>query len=206
VRAIAAGGARTGESRIRAPEPRKLGWSGPERGLVAQKAHHEGNLGERTDGVREIPVVLVNRRGCRRTSRAARGQEGTARRTCTSSGSDRRIESLVASSTSSQRLQTSARDALHHPAKARRKGLGVDGRRSGSTKSPSFDEAAVAANLAFPTGERDRERQRLVCDRPLAEYATGKEHPSEGSRSRAYRSERCWSPWETRGHRQPRRS
>lgn len=128
------------------------------------------------------------------------------RRTCTSRGSERRIESVAASSTSSQRLQTSARGALHHPAKAGWKGHGIDGRRSGSTKSPSFDEAAVAANLALPPGERDRERQRLVCDRPMAEYATGRERPSEGSRSRAYRSERRWSPRETEGHRQPCRS
>jgi len=63
-------------------------------------------------------------------------------------------------------LQTSARDAFHHPAKAGRKGHGVDGRRSGSTKSPSFDEAAVEASLALPLWERDRGRQRLVCDRP----------------------------------------
>jgi len=63
-------------------------------------------------------------------------------------------------------LQTSARDALHHPAKAGRKGHGVDGRRSGSTKSPSFDEAAVEAGLVLPHKERDRGRQRRVRDRP----------------------------------------
>lgn len=50
----------------RAPEPRKLGWSGPERGLPPRKAGHEGNLEERRRGVREIPVVLVDRTDCRR--------------------------------------------------------------------------------------------------------------------------------------------
>lgn len=38
----------------------------------------------------------------------------------------------------------------------------------------------------------DRERQRLVPDRPLAENATGRERSAEGSRSRAHRSERRW--------------
>ena len=66
-------------------------------------------------------------------------------------------------------------------------------------KSPSFDEAAVAANLALPQKERDRERQRLVCDRPVAEYATGRERPSEGPRSRAYRSDLVLVPLGNRG-------
>jgi hypothetical protein len=87
------------------------------------------------------------------------------RRTRTSRSSDRRLESIVASPASSQRLQISAlRPSL--PRESRRKGHSADGRRSGSTKSPSFDEAAVAANLALPPGERDRGRQRLVCDHP----------------------------------------
>lgn len=38
----------------------------------------------------------------------------------------------------------------------------------------------------------DRERQRLVPDRPVAENATGRERSTEGSRSRAHRSERRW--------------
>jgi len=62
-------------------------------------------------------------------------------------------------------LQTSTQRPSS-PCESRRKGHGADGRRSGSTKSPSFDEAAVAANLALPSGERDRERQRQAYDRP----------------------------------------
>lgn len=50
----------------RAPEPRKLGWPGPERDWVTQEAHPEGNLEARANGAREIPVVLVDRRDCRR--------------------------------------------------------------------------------------------------------------------------------------------
>jgi hypothetical protein len=100
----------------RAPEPRKLGWSGPERDVATQEAHHEGNLGTRTNGAREIPVVLVNCRDCRRR-----------------------------------------RATLSPSCESRWKGHGVDGRRSGSIKSPSFDEAAVEANLAFPLkGARQR--------------------------------------------------
>jgi hypothetical protein len=57
----------------------------------------------------------------------------------------------------------------------------------------------VAANLALPPGERDRERQRLDCDRPLAEYAIGRERPPEGSRSRAYRSGTALVPSGNRG-------
>lgn len=50
----------------RAPDPRKLGWSGPERGWATQKPYAEGNLGVQVNGAREIPVVLVDRRDCRR--------------------------------------------------------------------------------------------------------------------------------------------
>jgi hypothetical protein len=115
------------------------------------------------------------------------------RRTRTSRSSDRRLESIVASPASSQRLQISAlRPSL--PRESRRKGHSADGRRSGSTKSPSFDEAAVAANLALPSGERDRERQRRACDRPRGRIRHREGAPSEGSRSRAYRSETRWSP------------
>jgi hypothetical protein len=46
----------------RAPEPRKLGGSGPERGLAAQEGGSRGQPREALNGVREIPVVLVDRR------------------------------------------------------------------------------------------------------------------------------------------------
>jgi len=38
---------------------------------------------------------------------------------------------------------------------------------------------------------------------PVAEYATGRVRSSEGSRSRAYRSEQRWFSWETKGHQWP---
>jgi len=67
----------------RAPGPRKLGWSGPERGLAAQEGGSRGQPRETLNGAREIPVVLVDRRDCRRRRSAPRchakaGREGTA--------------------------------------------------------------------------------------------------------------------------------
>ena len=45
----------------------------------------------------------------------------------------------------------------------------------------------------------DRERQRLVPDRPPAENTGGRERSSEGSRSRAHRSEWRWLQGKPRG-------
>jgi len=57
-------------------------------------------------------------------------------------------------------LQTSAIGVLHRPARAGGGGDDDDRRRSGSTKSPSFDEAAVAANLALPYERVEKRRER----------------------------------------------
>jgi hypothetical protein len=57
-------------------------------------------------------------------------------------------------------LQTSAIGVLHRPARAGGGGDDDDRRRSGSTRSPSFDEAAVAANLALPHERVERRRER----------------------------------------------
>jgi len=67
----------------RAPEPRKLGWSGPERGLAAQEGGSRGQPREALNGAREIPVVLVDRTDCKRRRsapccHAKAGREGTA--------------------------------------------------------------------------------------------------------------------------------
>jgi len=62
----------------------------------------------------------------------------------------------------------------------------------------------VVASLALPSkGARQRASAAGYATVLVAEYATGRERPSEGFRSKAHRSERCLAHWETEGHRQP---
>ena len=79
----------------------------------------------------------------------------------------------------SWRLQASVLGALHRHAKASGRGTRIEARRSDSSRSTSFDEAAVQAGLALPQKERDRERQRLASDRPV-----GRIRPRRGRAAR----------------------
>lgn len=163
--------ARSGESQIGPLHQGSSAGRAPKGVWPPRKAIREGNLGRRPIpiGVREIPVVLVDRTDCRR------------------------------------------RCGARCHAKAGR-GHSADGRRPGPMKSSSFDEAAAEAGLALPSRnreERDRGRQRLVRDHPLAEHARRVERSPGGPRSGAHRSEQRWSlvsHWETEGHRRPCRS
>ena len=101
----------------------------------------------------------------------------------------------------SWRLQASVLGALHRHAKASGRGTRIEARRSDSSRSTSFDEAAVQAGLALPQKERDRERQRLASDRPVGRTGRGEGAlPGRCSIERLQvRAGRV--PRETRGHR-----
>lgn len=82
--------------------------------------------------------------------------------------------------------------ALLLPCESGQRGTAPVVRRPGPMKSSSFDEAAVEAGLALPSRdreERDRGRQRLVRDHPMAEQTRRVERSPGGPRSGAYRSE-----------------
>lgn len=106
----------------------------------------------------------------------------------------------------SWRLQASKLGALHRHAKASGRGTRGEARRSDSSRSTSFDEAAVQAGLVLLRREHDRERQRLASDRPDGQTGHG-----EGAllgrlsiKSLQVRAERV--PRETGGHRGPDQS
>jgi len=65
------------------------------------------------------------------------------------------------------------------PGESWKDGLDTEARRSGQARTPSFDEAAEASDLVLPQGAHDRERQRLVPDRPVRPKT-----PSGGSAAR----------------------
>jgi len=73
----------------------------------------------------------------------------------------------------SWRLQASVLGALHRHVKASGRGTRNEARRSDSSRSTSFDEAAVQAGRVLPRREHDRERQRLARDRPVGRIRHG---------------------------------
>lgn len=155
----------------RAPDPRKLGWSGPERGWATQKPYVEGNLGVQVNGAREIPVVLVDRRDCRRR----RGVSTAMRKQAEGRGVDGRRPDSARPSTFDE---AAVEAGLALPRKERDRGrqrLAGD-RPRGRTR---HREGATSGGLSIKSSQV---RAPLV---PLGNRGTSKAMPKLGARRQA---------------------